>query len=132
MDETVIKAIGEQLGLATDNAAQFIQTYLPQYANLKVMLDITACIISGVVFLMFLIAFLIVFKIYSKREKDPDITNWDNEGWETATFIIGGLTVIAFIAFTIICFAKIPDAIAWSQFPEAQLINEAIKAIKGQ
>lgn len=131
MDETVIKEIGNQLGMATDNAAQFIETYLPQYANLRVMLDIAYCIIAAVVFLILLIAFLLVFRVYKKRDDDPDISHWDNEGYGTATVVLLFLVVFAFVVLVVSCAINIPNAIAWSQFPEAQLINEAIKAIKG-
>lgn len=131
MDETVIKEIGNQLGMATDNAAQFIETYLPQYANLRVMLDIAYCIIAAVVFLILLIAFLLVFRVYKKRDDDPDISHWYNEGYETATVVLLFLVVFAFVVLVVSCAINIPNAIAWSQFPEAQLINEAIKAIKG-
>lgn len=129
MDDTVIREIANQLGMATDQAAQFIETYLPQYASLKVMLDTAYCIIALVVFVMLLIAFLVIHSIYEKREANPDILSYENEGYEFASIIAGSSAVVSFIVLIVICAVLVPDAIAWSQFPEAQLINQAIAAI---
>ena len=131
MDDTVIKEIADQLGIATDQAAQFITTYLPQYASLKTMLCISYCVIAAVVFAIVLIAFCIVLHIYTKRDKDPDIMCYENEGWEGASVALGIAAVSLFVVFVVNCAINIPNAIGWSQFPEAQLISEAINAIKG-
>ena len=131
MDDTVIKEIADQLGIATDQAAQFITTYLPQYASLKTMLCISYCVIAAVVFAIVLIAFCIVLHIYTKRDADPDIMCYENEGLEEASVALGIAAVSLFVVFVVICAINIPNAIGWSQFPEAQLISEAINAIKG-
>lgn len=132
MDDTAIKEIADQLGIAVDQAAQFITTYLPQYASLKTMFCVSYCVIAASVFLILLVAFCVAWRIYAVREKDPNISSWENENWDWATTMLGIFAGIMFVVMVITVAVYVPQALAWSQFPEAQLINEAINAVKGQ
>lgn len=130
MDDTVISEIGRQLGMATDQAGQFIETYLPQYASMKVVTDtVVLCMLLGLLVVLGM-CWGIVFRTYRKKKS---AAKWlsEYEGYETASIAIGiVLGVFAFIVI-IITAILVPHIIGWSQFPEAMLIEKTLDVIGG-
>ena len=125
MNETVIQEIANQLGIAVDQAGIFIQTYLPQYA----LLCATKTFVTIGLMLICLIAlFIVCKKLYSLLHKD-DYCEFHEE--IIVLFIcLTGLTVLLGLVFILHCFIVLPDAVSWLIFPEGQLIDMALNAIK--
>lgn len=125
MNETVIQEIANQLGIAVDQAGMFIQTYLPQYA----LLCAAKTFVTLGLMLICLIALIIVCKkLYSLLRKD-DYCEF-NEEIIVLFICLTGLTVLLGLVFILGCFIALPEAISWLIFPEGQLIDMALNAIK--
>lgn len=143
MDGTIIQEIADQLGMAVDQAGQFITTYLPDYAALKCMQCTVPIAILSVVTLLTVIASLISLAVFLKaygREKGKGAENsrvrWmrgkplvDDFGSSWVFFVTGCVAVVLLLALAITIGNLVPQVIGWQSYPEAMLIEQAVKAI---
>lgn len=139
MDATVIEEISDQLGMAADQAGQFITEHLPDFAALKAM-QATAplVIVWSLVALCFAVAAVSILLAAHERRKcmdDDDQPRWHStHDWENyhGTWV----ALVAAIAGASALFAavfltgfRVPELIGWQQYPEAMLIDMALKAV---
>lgn len=142
MDSTIIQEIANQLGIAVDQAGQFIVDYLPQYAAMKTVKPILFIAITAII----LIASFIVFAIYNRKAK-VDLTErkkafeeCENHIWSRypsfEDSFYGNVAIVSFcalcVAFLVLIiglFIAVPSIIGWSNYPEAMLIDMALKAV---
>ena len=132
MDGTVIRDIADQLGMAADQAGQFIQEYLPQYASMKVALGISNIALALFFVAMFSIALAVAWRMRCTRVRELKELgeSWlFTDSYDCAIVVIVVLLGIAAIAFVFTLLANVPDIVAWSTFPEAKLIDLALKAV---
>ena len=143
MDGTIIQEIADQFGMAVDQAGQFITTYLPDYAALKCMQCTVPIAILSVVTLLMVIASLISLAVFLKaygQEKGKVAENshvrWmrgkplvDDFGSFWVFSITGCVAVVLLIALAITIGNLVPHVIGWQSYPEAMLIDQAVKAI---
>lgn len=130
MDDTVISEIGRQLGMATDQAGQFIETYLPQYVAMKVVTDtVVLCMLLGLLVVLG-VCWGIVFRTYRKKKSTSRLAS-EYEGYETASSVIGIVFCVFAFVVIIITATLVPNIIGWSQFPEAMLIEKTLDVIGG-
>lgn len=139
MDSTVIEEIAEQLGVAVDQAGQFVAENLPDFAALKA----TQCAVPLIAFLSFaviLILVAIVSGILLAKTKAKEGLMYENgrvkdlNDWEsymsfwilTGALVILGITILFSFLFVPSC---ITGLIGWQQYPEAMLIDMALKAV---
>ena len=124
MEETVIQEISEQLGMAVDQTGQFISTYLPQYAALRIWTD--AFTLFVLLFITATLAFAAtrLYKHHEALEADGKWSDFD----DFATFV-GIASLFGLVIFLIAAIFLVPNIIGWACFPEAQLIREAVNAI---
>lgn len=133
MNETVIQEIANQLGIATDKAADFIQTYLPQYATLNVIQNVIGLSVLAIVIIVFSIFLYCAYRHYAARYvkrygEKCYFFKYVDESLGAFIALIVLYTMIAFFGF---CIAfVIPDTIGWIMYPEAQLISDCMYAIK--
>lgn len=139
MDPTVIEEIAEQLGMAADQAGQFVAENLPDFAALKA----TQCAVPLVAFLSLVVILILVaivsgvllakarakkrLKYENGRIKNLD--DWDSNisFWILfGSLVILGITILFSFLFVPSC---ITGLIGWQQYPEAMLIDMALKAI---
>lgn len=114
--ETVIQEIANQLGMAVDQAGQFITEQLPNYAALKVIQISTPLIILAIITGISLVGFIVSFAI--TKDIDSDIV-----------CVFGFPLLIAGVIFIIGLLAYLSEIIGWMNYPEAMLIDMAIKAV---
>lgn len=143
MDGTVIQEIADQLGMAVDQAGQFVTTYLPDYAALKCMQCTVPLAILSAVALPLVIASLISLAVFlraycQEREKGisesrvawmrgkPDVCEF---GSFWVFFWTGCAAVAMLLALGITLGDLVPQIVGWQSYPEAMLIDQAVKAI---
>lgn len=130
MNETVIQEIADQLGMAVDQAGVFIQTYLPQYAMIKAINILIPMLIFTIILI---IVYVIMYRSYRsyannqiERGRTTTFKKYLDDNHYEAFLLVMGCTVMYIICFVLF----IPEAIYWIMFPEVQLINDCISAIK--
>ncbi|MBQ9041459.1 MAG: hypothetical protein IJ111_01425 [Eggerthellaceae bacterium] len=129
MDESVIKEIGNQLGMGVEQTGEFIQEYLPQYAAMQVALDITYIVMAGIIFAIALAVYLLLLRHCMKLEKDR-YTHWRTfDTWSDRAWVVGIIARFFALVLLVLVVFIVPEIIAWSQFPEAKLIDMAIQAV---
>lgn len=143
MDGTVIQEIANQLGMAVDQAGQFVTTYLPDYAALKCMQCTVPLAILSVVTLLLIAASLVALVVFiraycQEREKGrsesrvrwtrgkPDVSDF---GSFWVFFWTGCSAVVLLVALAITLGQFVPRIVGWQSYPEAMLIDQAIKAM---
>lgn len=124
MEETVIKEIANQLGMAVDQTGQFITAYLPQYAALKTWSDIFVLSMMLLVTVAFGVASAKLYKHYLALKEDGKWNDFDE--YAQIAGIASGFCAVVFV---IVSMFLVPEIIGWACFPEAQLIREAMSAI---
>lgn len=139
MDSTVIQEIANQLGMAVDQAGQFVAEQLPNYAGLKVVQGVVPLAIIGALFLLFavvsLVALAVCARAIRKDRKEGRTTSWlycdaYDDYMSFVVFALAGIVALflLFILVMGICF-NLADIIGWSNYPEAMLIDMALKAV---
>lgn len=143
MDGTIIQEIADQLGMAVDQAGQFITTYLPEYAALKCMQCTVPLAILSVVTLLLVTASLVALVVFLRaycQEKEkgrsesrvlwtrgkPDVGEF---GSFRVFFWTGCAAVAMLLALGITLGDLVPQIVGWQSYPEAMLIDQAVKAI---
>lgn len=143
MDGTVIQEIANQLGMTVDQAGQFVTTYLPDYAALECMqCTVPLAILSAVTLLLVtasLVALVVFIRAYcQEREKGISESRvaWmrgkplvDDFGSFWVFFVTGCVAVVLLLALAITLGNLVPQIIGWQSYPEAMLIDQAVKAI---
>ena len=130
MDKTVIEEIAKQLGMAVDSTGQFIQEILPQYAGMKAVSNATWAIAFLVIMAVLVVFALKSLKAYREIDREEYRSIWGYERdkedyfWKTA--------VPLFVATLLLLFAcdGIIQALSWTLFPDAKLLDMAIEAIQ--
>lgn len=132
-DATVIQEIATQLGMAADQAGQFVAEQLPQYAAMRVMRATVGMVpilaICAVVFL--LAALFIVYVVRLNRRKGDDYDGtfaYDFLG-RFAICVSALVMFFAVAGFFYELSADLPAIVGWSQYPEAMLVDMALEAI---
>ena len=126
MNEKVIEEIANQLGIAVDQASQFLVQIIPQYAELQ-MLNYGILAVAALIFVIIAVVVAkIGFKEYRECAGSDDIwhciddTTWF---WVTLTSLtIGAVATAAFLYFT-------QQVAGWLLFPDAKVVEMALKAI---
>lgn len=140
MDSTVIQEIADQLGMAVEQAGQCITEHLPEFAAMKAMQAAFPMILiwslAGILVIVSLVSLAIC--AYYKREKTNEgredgykyyRADWDDfiSFYVFAFAGIGALLIIFVGLITTLFYA--PDLYGWSNYPEAMLIDMALKAV---
>lgn len=139
MDSTVIEEIAKQLGIAVDQAGAFIADNLPAYAGMKaVQAAVPLAIAWGLFMLSVVVALVSLLLAAHERRKcmaenelprQHEMYDWDNyTGIAVALFagIAGAFFLVIAVLVTAVC---APNLIGWQQYPEAMLIDMALKAV---
>lgn len=147
MNSTVIQEIANQLGMAVDQAGQFITEQLPAFAALKTMQAVVPLALAWALFLVCaivsIVAILTCHKSVKaeKKRKESDRAEGksvyspsyhDAYGYYDSwlVFIVSGaLTLIALLSAILVTGFTVPDIYGWSNYPEAMLIDMALKAV---
>lgn len=131
MDSSVIEEIAKQLGLAVDQAGMFITEQLPNFAALKVMQS--SCAVGISAFLLLAIIPIFIWSLRAvmniQKENQDRYYHLDDyaEGWVCiVSFCM--LVLFAVIFIVILCFC-LPEIVGWANYPEAMLIDMALKAV---
>lgn len=135
MDSTVIQEIANQLGMAVDQAGQFITENLPDFAGLKAMQAIVPMAILWTVFIVLdivsITSYITARRSAAKAREEGNRYRSDIDDYMSFwVFIYTGTSAIVDVVLalfaTSIC---APELIGWSQYPQAMLIDMALKAI---
>lgn len=126
MNEKVIEEIANQLGIAVDQASQFLVQIIPQYAELQ-MLNYGILAVAALIFVIIAVVVAkIGFKEYRECAGSDDIWHCINDTtwfWVTLTSLtIGAVATAAFLYFT-------QQVAGWLLFPDAKVVEMALKAI---
>lgn len=142
MDTTVIQEIADQLGMAVDQAGLFIQEQLPSFAALKATQSSIPIYIISFLFVIAAI-FCIVMAVIRKKQFKEELEDWRNAEtsiWNRRPDFFGDIFGYAFMVSLVVtaCFfallisafiVLLPDVIGWSKYPEAMLIDMALKTV---
>lgn len=133
MDSTVIEEIAKQLGMAVDQAGQFIASNLPAYAMLKATQSITtiaaAWSIVLVCAIITLVSFLCLKRVRSKGIKGDYGFAWSGYSQGFVMALAGTICAVSLLIVIPITAINVADIIGWQQYPEAMLINMAISHV---
>lgn len=132
MDSTVIEEIAKQLGMAVDQAGQFIAENLPAFAGLKVMQATVPLVISWSLVVLCAIVALVALAVIARLRKkgvSRRYNNWSDYDvwWVFVCAMVAG--AFALIVAVLLTGFLIPELIGWQQYPEAMLIDMALKAV---
>ena len=122
----VIEEIANQLGIAVDQASQFLVQIIPQYAELQMLNYGILAVAALILVIIAVVVAKIGFKEYRECAGSDDIwhciddTTWF---WVTLTSLtIGAVATAAFLYFT-------QQVAGWLLFPDAKVVEMALKAI---
>ena len=132
MNSTVIEEIAKQLGMAVDQAGQFIAENLPAFAGLKVMQATVPIVISWSLVVLCAIVALVALAVIARLRKkgvSRRYNNWSDYDvwWVFVCAMVAG--AFALIVAVLLTGFLIPELIGWQQYPEAMLIDMALKAV---
>lgn len=132
MDSTLIEEIAKQLGMAVDQAGQFIAENLPAFAWLKVMQATVPLVISWSLVVLCAIVALVALAVIARLRKkgvSRRYNNWSDYDvwWVFVCAMVAG--AFALIVAVFLTGFLIPELIGWQQYPEAMLIDMALKAV---
>lgn len=116
MDSSVIEEIAKQLGMAVDQAGQFITEHLPEFAALKIVQATAPLWVLGIIAIISLAGFVVSFAVVR------DIDN-------PCAFLFLATFLASSFAFVLWLILSLAAIIGWSNYPEAMLIDMALKAV---
>lgn len=126
MNEKVIEEIANQLGIAVDQASQFLVQIIPQYAELQMLNYGILAVVALILVIIAVVVAKIGFKEYRECASSDDIWHCINDTtwfWVTLTSLtIGAVATAAFLYFT-------QQVAGWLLFPDAKVVEMALKAI---
>lgn len=151
MDNSVIEEIAKQLGMAVDQAGQFITEHLPEFAAMKAMYAAVPLVIAGVMLLIAVGVTSVALRSIVKNVKaekaryESDKAESQDRGiriyecnykmnvkdYDSVYVVMFGGIGILFVLFVSI-FASlvlVPELIGWLNYPDAMLINMALEAV---
>lgn len=141
MEATVIQEVANQLGLAADQAGQFITEHLPAFASMKVVQAWSAIGGMASVVVLFCAISLIALAI-AVKQRNADRLRIKEQGYSycqsrklddyTPFFvsIVSAAVALMFMVFFVMLLSScIPTIIGWQNYPDAMLIDMAIKAV---
>lgn len=127
MDSTIIQEIANQLGMAVDQAGQFITEQLPSFAAMKAIYPLSWIIGSAIVAVISTVVFIKCLQAF-KSEAKKSIFSEDID--VELTSIVGlVISAICMIVAVIVLAINVPNFIAWLAYPEAMLLDMALKAV---
>ena len=128
METKVIEEIAEQLGMAVSEAAKFIESILPQYAGLQAMENGVIAVFALAVFSV--CAVVVLKSIAAIAELKKQKLSYYEYSDKSYHFFIA-LIVACPIGFIALVFAIVVgvDALGWALFPDAKLLDMAVKAV---
>lgn len=142
MDSTVIQEIANQLGMAVDQAGQFITEQLPGFATLKVLQLSVPLYVAAVASIILLVPWIIaLYFTHKQRKSDAEgkseyrYSNYEfSAGWSDYSpfwvFIcFAAANLVAVIVLIALMAVNVPQIIGWQNYPEAMLIDMALKAV---
>lgn len=120
MNEKVIEEIANQLGIAVDQASQFLAQITPQYAGLQTMY----CGIWSVAALILVVLSAIAVKIaFKKYKENKDTYDEDTYIWATISFLVLGAIATTFLIYASLNF------LGWLLFPDAKVMEMVLSAV---
>lgn len=126
MNEKVIEEIANQLGIAVDQASQFLVQIIPQYAELQMLNYGILAVAALILVIIAVVVAKIGFKEYRECAGSDDIWHCINDTtwfWVTLTSLtIGAVATAAFLYFT-------QQVAGWLLFPDTKVVEMALKAI---
>lgn len=126
MNEKVIEEIANQLGIAVDQASQFLAQIIPQYAGLQVLNYGIWTVAALILVIIAVVVAKIGFKKYKECAGSDDIWHCVNdEKWFRVTLIsltIGAVATVAFLYFT-------QQVAGWLLFPDAKVMEMVLSAV---
>lgn len=126
MNEKVIEEIANQLGIAVDQASQFLAQIIPQYAELQVLNYGIWTVAALILVIIAVVVAKIGFKKYKECAGSDDIWHCvDDIAWFWVTLIsltIGAIATAAFLYFT-------QQVAGWLLFPDAKVMEMVLSAI---
>lgn len=146
MDSTVIQEIANQLGMAADQAGQFITEQLPAFAALKTIQATVPLVLAWALFLVCAIVSIVAILICrksvkaEKKRKESDraegkityYTTYNDDYYcynSWLVFIVSSIFALIVLFFAILITGfMVPDIYGWSNYPEAMLIDMALHA----
>lgn len=149
MDSTVVEEIANQLGMAVDQAGQFIAEQLPAFAALKTIQASVPLIVCGSLFVISLI--ILIASILStvksvKKEKERfyadraaldecerykinrhcyDLALNDYDSYSVVLCSLAA-TLFLLVVFILAIVITVPEIIGWCNYPEAMLIDTVL------
>lgn len=139
MDPTVIEEIAEQLGMAADQAGQFVAENLPDFAALKAMQCagplVAFLVLIAILMLVAITAGIVLAKARAKERLKYENgqtklqNSWDDyiSFWILAPALL--FLGIVFMISLVVVPSVVTDLVGWQQYPEAMLIDMALKAV---
>lgn len=115
MDE-LCKLLAEKLGLVADASMSWLQTAIPQYAEMMAI-RMTLYSVASLLILFVFIALAVFFTVNAIK-KDTDLM----------VCAFGTFLVVMFFGFLTAC--VVPDAICWYVTPDAMLLKELAGAVR--
>lgn len=119
MNEKVIEEIANQLGIAVDQASQFLAQIIPQYAGLQV-LNYGIWIVAT---LILVVVAAVVVKIGFKNFMECE--DYDNQMWWwifCISLLVGAVATVAFLYFT-------QQVAGWLLFPYGKVMEMVLSAV---
>ena len=128
MEPKVIEEIAEQLGMAVGEAAKFIESILPQYAGLQAMKNGIIAVFALAVFVVCVVVVLkSVAAIAELKKQELCYYEYSDKSDPFWTAILVACP-IGFIGLFFAIAAGV-DALGWALFPDAKLLDMAVKAV---
>lgn len=135
MDSTVIQEIANQLGMAVDQAGQFITEQLPAFAGLKVMQATVPIVICWALFVIPSIVSVVSVIIANKSCKknnadDSKCRKTLDDFYSFWVFVVSGLIALVMLVIALLVTGfSFTEIVGWSQYPQAMLIDMALNAV---
>lgn len=121
MSEKVIEEIANQLGIAVDQASQFLAQIIPQYAGLQV-LNYGIWIVAT---LILVVVAAVVVKIGFKNFMECEYYDTNSQMWWwifCISLLVGAVATVAFLYFT-------QQVTGWLLFPDAKVMEMVLSAV---
>lgn len=125
MNKDAIDEIAAQLGIATEQAQQYIHDILPQYAAVVVGQKVaTLVIIALIAAIFFTVAFLA-----DKASKSENISYSKQSNYEDVWVFATVFSGIMLFALVIAVAVDMPQIVGWSISPDAMLVKTIVDSM---
>lgn len=122
MDSSAIKELAAQLGIAADKISTDL---VPRYAEMSIISNWVPIIALGIISIILIIAYVIVFKMYHKYDdEDSKYHDWEKAtNLEMTSWIIGIIAVCFTVMFVVISIANGLNIYNWTNYPDMMFIK---------